>query len=811
MLSDLRLTWRTLAKSPGFVVIAVLTLTLGIGVNAAVFSIVNAVLLRGLPFPQADRLLAINTGRPRDGEPHSSLSQAEFADLRAQQKSFTEVVAYTDGTLTISGPGADPERVTGCTLRGAGVPVLGVPIALGRWFTAADDAPAAPPTVVLGHALWANRYRSSADILGQQLKINGEWATIIGVAPQWFRFPNDSELWRPWRYAKNEGRDNRYLQVFGRLKPDVSTAQARAELATIGGQWAADFVATNRDRELLARPLHDAFVDEGTRKLIWIMFGAVGLVLLIACANVANLLLARAAGRQKEISVRAALGSTRGRILRLLLTESLVLSVLGAALALPLAWGLMALLNRDLASARTPPYWMVFDLDAKGMAYIGALALMTTLAAGLWPAWRTSYTDVNVVLKDGGRGATGFALSRFTRALVIGEVALSCVLLVLAGLTIRTVVKAQTAPVGFETAGVLACRVALPETSYPDPVRQRQFWREVLERLAARPEIAAVGYAELKPTWESRVQVEFEGRPRGGEQGSGLPPQYASRCAVSGSYFATLGIKLTQGRIFDDRDAPTAMKVAIVSTRFAERHWPRENPLGQRFVYGWGLNVKPEDWITVVGVVAPTMQGEFNYDGEERPQTYVPYAQVGGLRYGSLFAKARGSEAAALTPVLRAVVRSLDDDLPIYYVETLAHMVTDARYFKGLFAWIFGLFGGVALVLAGVGLYGVMSYSVSQRTQEIGVRMALGAEPRDVLALLLREGGNRLAIGLALGLPAAYFAGRLQAFVLWGVTPGDPTTFLATLVALGAAGLLACLLPALRAVRVSPVEALRYE
>ncbi len=812
MFSDFLHTLRALRKSPGFVAVAVFTIALGIGVNAAMFGIVNVVLLRPLPLGDAERVIALHLAKPGDNRHYGALSPAELADLRARQKSFEDLTSQAEGTVSISGPGGDPERVSGCTMAGAGGALLRVPTALGRWWTPDEDKPEAAPVVVIGYKIWETRFAADPAVLGRPLKINGTWATIIGVAPRGFRFATESDLWKPLRAEINDARrDNRGLAVFGRLKPGVTPAAAEAELAAIARVWAKQFPDTNKELELTVRPLRNWFVDDGTRRLLAIMLGAVLLVLLIACANVANLLLARAAVRQKEICVRAALGASRAQIVRLLLAEAFALATAGALLGLPLARGLIALLNYDLAKKSSGiPYWIVFDLDLAGLAYVVGLTFVTCLAAGLWPAWRASRADLNGVLKDGGRGATGFALSRFTRAMVVGEVALSAVLLVLSGLTIRTVIKMQTTPLGFETAGVFTCRIAVPELGYAERDKQARFFRDLLERLVARPEIAHAAYADMQPTWSNWMQVEFENRPRGGPKGSGLPPQHAASTIVSDDYFATLGIALAQGRLFNERDASDAPRVAIVSTRFAEKNWPQESALGKRFVFGYGLDVKPAEWMSVVGVVAPSFHGGFEQEDARVEQVYVPYLQHGG-RYMTLFVKARTTDATALAAVVRETVRVLDADLPIYFVRTMDGMMADARFFKNLFAWIFGIFGGVALVLAGVGLYGVMSYSVSQRTSEIGVRMALGAEPFDVLTMILRQGAWQVGLGLALGLPAAYFGGGTLAFVLWGVQQGDVVTFASTAGVLGGVGFISCLMPALRALRVNPIEALRCE
>jgi putative ABC transport system permease protein len=528
--------------------------------------------------------------------------------------------------------------------------------------------------------------------------------------------------------------------------------------------------------------------------------------MLIACANVANLLLSRAAVRQKEIAIRTALGSGRGRIVRLLLAESLVLALGGAALGLGVAYGLMEVFNHYI-QRQTPPYWMVFKIDHVSILYICTLAIASSLLAGLWPALRASRSDLTTALKDGGRGSTTFSLSRFSRLMVVGEVVLSCVLLVLSGLYVRSVIKIQGAPLGFSTAGIFTNRVGLPEAGYKTAAQQGEFYTRLLEVLGARADVESVAISNVQPTWNNRSSIQLEGRA----VAPGTPRIFASQVYVSGSYFSTLGIQLLQGRTFDQRDSATAPKVAIVSTRFAEKYWPGQGAIGRKFTYESGNSIKAEDWITVVGVVAPTLQGEFNRDDGETPQAYLPYTQQRTLRFMTVFTKARVGDGAALASSVRAAVRSLDDDLPIYWPQTFEAMVEDAKFFKKLFAWIFGIFGGVALLLSGIGLYGVMAYSVSQRTQEIGVRMALGASPGAVMRLIVREGGVRLAIGLVLGLVLGYFAAGLQRNFLYDIQPADVPTFVATFLTLATAGLAACIIPALRALRINPVEALRAD
>lgn len=808
MLSDLRLSLRSLAKSPTFVVVAVFTLVLGIGVNAAMFSIVNAVMFRGLPFPQPDRLVHLEQHNPVEQIDGVEIAYQDFLDYRAGQTTLQGLAAYYDGTITLNGPGQDPERVSGTYISAGGPELIGVSPSLGRWFLPEEDNASAPPVIVLGHTYWQNHYKADPAIIGRALKINGEWGTVVGVGPVDYRFPESQDVWVPLRYKQtDEKRDVRYLEVLGRLKTGVTLEQAQAEFATLNQRLVAANPVTNKHLLAVLKPLQVEFVGEDTRRLLFIMLGAVFFVLLIACANVANLLLARSATREKEMAIRTAVGAGRGRIVRLLLAESLVLSVWGAGGGLALAFGLMKLF-RDYINANDPaPYWMVWTVDATGVAYVGVLAVVTCVTAGLFPALRISKPDLNSVLKDAGRGSTGFSLSRFTRALVVAEVALSCVLLVLAGLTIHSIIKMQAASLGFDPKGVMTARVALPDAEYKEEGKQRAFFQELLDRLAARPEFTSVGAADAPPTWNNRTNIVIDGRA---PDPSGKGNTYASFTGITPGYFPTMNLRLLQGRDFTGADIDSAQHVAIVSTSFVEQYWPQQNPIGKRFRRGTPEDKDPGSWLTVIGVVPDTLKGEF--DSKTWPQAYTCYLQAkGSTQRMTLFARVRAGDPAATTPLLRSTVRELNDDLPLYFAEPLTKMVDQAKFFKKLFGWIFGIFGGVALVLSGVGLYGVMAYSVAQRTQEIGVRVALGASPGDVLKLILREGGVRLALGLGIGSVIGYFGSQLLASELYGVQAGDVATFVGTLLTLGVVGLLATLVPALRALRVNPVVALRNE
>ncbi len=805
MLTDLRHTLRTLARSPLFCLITIFTLALGIGVNTAMFSIMHGIALRELPFFESQRLVGIYTTlKGADDDDRSGFSWLEFQELRASQQSFVDLAAYEDGTTTLSSAGGDPERLSGTALTASAVSLFPAPILLGRWFGPEDDKPGAPSTIVLGEKLWRSRFGADPTIVGRQVKVDSEVATVLGVAPLNFRFPETADAFTPQR-SRHEGekRDNRAVNLFGRLKPGVSLEQGRAEITALVQRMVLDHPDVNKGLQVRVRTLRDCFVDAETRLLLGIMLGAVGLVLLIACANVANLLLARTAAREKEIAVRAALGAGRRRVMRLLLTETLVLCVIGAAGGIGVgALGLH--LFRNYVARLQPPFFMVFEVNSVALLYTIGATCAACLLAGLYPALRWSRPDLNATLKDGARGSTGSGLGRFTRLMIIGEVAFSCLLLVLSGLTIRSVIKSQTAPFGFQTAGIYSGRVALPDNAYKDVLQQREFFGRLVENLKTRSEIESFGLADLQPTWGNLSPVQLPGSvpPADGSAGPA-----AMIKAVTAGYFETLGMKLLQGRGVLETDGAESPRVGVISARFAEKFWPGENAIGKSFRLGAGKPGEEEKWITVVGIVPATIRGKFNVD--QGAQAYVPYTQYHDVQRMSIFARARNGDASSLAPVLRQVVRGLNEELPVYFGKTLDEMMEEARFTKRLIAWLFGIFGGVAFVLAAVGLYGVMSYSVAQRTQEIGVRVALGATPADVLKLIFRQGSWQLGLGLALGLALAFFGAQLIANILYGVTPRDPSSFLGTVLVLGGAGLFATLVPALRALRVSPVVALR--
>ena len=806
MKQDFVFALRSLRKHPGFALVAILTLALGLGINAAMYSITAGVVWRELPLPQAERLAAIFSRAPdTPPEGRSRLSWPEFQDYRAQQQSFESLGAYTEFTAALSTDTLAPERLDGTYLTAEAVQLIGAPVSLGRWFNADEDRAGAAEVVVLGHDTWEKFFQADPGVIGSAVKINGTIATVIGVAPPRFQFPEVCQVWQPVRGRFDaQARDGRDHIVFGRLRAGGDVRQAAVEAATIARRFDAEHTATNRGVTFHAMNLRQFAVSPDDAVLLRVMLGAVGLVLLIACANVANLLLARSAAREKELAVRAALGAGRGRVLRLLFVETLVLCGAGALLGLLIGEAALMVFRHYIVRL-TLPFYMTFELDSAAVAYTALLTAGAALLAGIYPAWRASRTDLNVALKDAARGSSG-ARGRVARVLVFGEVVFSCLLLVLSALTIRTVQNMQTLPLGFETAGVYTGRVALPDKEYGTREQQFAFARDLTERLRARAEVGGVALSDLTPQWTNRTAVSLEGRA---PEPDGAPALLADVRAVTEDYFTVLHTPLLQGRAFTIADDAAAPGVAIVSSTFAATYWPGEEVVGRKFRIGRGAPDGTEKWLTVVGVVADSMRGRFERRTE--PQVYLPLAQSGNQPRLSIFVASRSGDAAALAPVLRDAVRAVNPELPVYFGKTLSALIEEVRFNKQLLATIFTLFGGVALVLAAVGLYGVISYSVAQRTQEIGVRVALGATRGDVLSLVLRQGGWQLVLGLAVGLTLAYFGAGVLAVVLYGVSPQDPAAFASTAGALLTAGLIATVVPAIRALRVNPVVALRNE
>ena len=791
---DVRYGARMLVKSPGLMAVAVLALALGMGANTAIFSVVNAVLLRPLPYRDAERLTTVFESDARQ-ESFYPAAPANFLAWKGAATSFEDLAALSNkgwsGNLTGAG---EPERLQGFQVTANFFPLLGVAAAHGRTFLPEEDRPGASNVIVLSHGLWQRRFGGDPSVVGRTLTINGRGYVVVGVMPPDFQIYEKADLWTPVAFdAKEEANDeDHYLFVMSRLRPGVTTEQARAEASAILRSRAERPEEANLAG---VSPAQEGLVRE-VRPLLYVLFGAVGFVLLIACANVASLLLARAASRRREIAIRSALGASRTRIVRQLLTESVLLALLGAVLGLFLAlWGV------DLLVALLPEYVVVgspalrsLGVDARVLGYTAALSLVTSLIFGLAPALQASKTDLTDALKEGGRGGAGGPWrARLRGGVIVAEVALAVVLLAGAGLMIRTLQQLGNVPLGFDPENVLAVNVDLPEAKYEGPERIAEFYRRALERVAALPGVEQVG---ARNSLGVSVGFTVEGRPPLDAQNR---PQAATRF-VSPGYFDALRIPVIRGRTFTEQDRRGATNVAVIDETLARRHFANEDPIGRRLNL-WG---SPRE---IVGVV-----GAARYEGPAaRPSStaYLPYTQMtwSGM---TLYVRSAG-DPAALTASVRGAIQSVDADQPVYKVRPLASALSELVAPQRYLTLLLGAFAAVALLLSTLGLYGVVAYSVAQRTHEIGIRMALGARPGDVLRMILRQGVVLVALGVAAGLAAALAVTRLMESVLFGVRPTDPLAFAAAALLLVCVALLACYLPARRATKVDPMIALRYE
>jgi putative ABC transport system permease protein len=818
LLRDVRYGLRALAKRPGFTLVAVLTLALGIGATTAIFSVVHAVLLRPLPFDDAGRLVYLTE---RNTQQESlSFSWPDFADWREQSRAFERVAAYNRDSYNLTGDG-DPERLPAAQVSADLFKVLRADAARGRVFTDEEDRAGAAPVVLLSYGLWQRRFGGDQSIVGRQITLNGRGYAVVGVMPRGFAFPTRAELWVPlgqlyqpsWR-----NRDN-HLGLFGvaRLKEGVTLEQARADLDRVAANLERQYPDTNRDERASVTPLQEVYVRD-VRPALWTLAGAVGFLLLVACANVANLLLARAASRRREMAVRAALGASRLRLARQMLVESVLLATGGGGLGLLLAqWGVAAIL------AVRPDYVpraSEIGVDGRVLLFTAAASVFTGVVFGLVPALQASRPDLQEAFKESGRGA-GWGRGAFRGGLVVTEVALTLVLLVGAGLLLRGFQRLQRVDPGFTYEHVMNFNLTLPARKYPEEQQRVNFIKEVLAKLTALPGVEGAAASSGLPLGYNGWQAPFtvEGRP----QPPAAQTPVMDVTAVTPDYFRTMGIPLLKGRHFNEDDdrqwldgkslqgldegarSIAGASAIIIDEEFARRYWPGEDPVGKRVRFGAGAGAPS---LTVVGVVGRVKMEGLKTDSA-RVQGYLPYLQFPTRGLGVVVRSAQ--EPERLTAAVRRAVLSVDAEQPVYNVRTLAE-VRAASYAPETFnLTLLSVFACVALVLAAVGLYGVMSYAVEQRTREIGVRMALGARAADVLRMVARQGMKLALAGLALGLAGALVLTRVMQSLLFGVTATDPLTFVCVSLLLAAVALLACLVPARRATKVDPMAALRYE
>jgi len=809
LFKDFRYGIRSLLKHPGFTAIAVITLALGIGANTAMFSVINAVLLRPLPYHDPNRLVTIWEESPERDLYQLPVSYANYRDWIDQNHVFEQIATYTFTNLNLTGAG-EPARLSTVRTSANLFSLVGATPRLGRTFLAEEDKEGGNRVVILGHGLWQSRFGSDPAIIGKPLTLNNQSYTVVGVMAPNFQFPvgfgylgkvlNDpTDLYVPIAASGNEaGRGNYSFFALGRLKPGVTIDQARAEMTTIERRLEQQYPDSNTGIGISLIPTQEQTVKE-IRPALLVLLGAVAFMLLIACANIANLLLVRAASRQKEIAIRTALGASRLRVLRLLLAESLMLSLAGGLLGLLLAfWGTDALM------ALTPdniPRLNEVGVDARVFGFTLAVSLITGIFFGLIPAIHASKPDLNEALKEGSRGAMGSTAGKRTRSILVAvEVALSLVLLIGAGLMIKSFARLQQMNLGFNPDKVLAVTLSLSQSRYPEAREQAAFFQETLDRLSSLPGVQSAGATTALPlTLElSGSDFRIEGHP---EPEAGKEMIIHTR-SVSPGYFGTLRISLLKGRDFSDRDKSDVPKTAIINNELARTYFANEDPLGKRITFDDG-----ESWISIVGVIGDVKQ--LGLDSSAKPEVYFPYLQVSEPSM-SLVVRT-SSDPLSLAAAVKNQIQTIDKDLPIDEAKTMQQLLADSvsgRRFNMLLLSVFAL---VALVLAVVGIYGVMSYTVAQRTHEIGIRVAIGAQSSDVFRMVIGQGMRLAIIGVAFGLVGAFGLTRWMTSMLFGVEPTDLATFVIIAVLLTVVALVACYIPGRRATKVNPLVALRYE
>ena len=803
LLKDIRYGVRMMLKNPGFTAVALLTLTLGIGANSAIFTIVNAILLRPLPFDESDRLVYLSErSQQLEG---MSISYPNFTDWRNQNTVFENLGVFRRQSYNLTGVG-EPERLLGGQVSATVFPALRAKAILGRAFNDDEDKPDGPLVTVLSYGLWERRFGSDQNVLGQTLNLNGKVYTVIGVMTRGFVFPSRVDLWTP--VGQESGQRNwqqrgNHPGLYGvaRLNPGISIEQARQEFDIIAQRLEEQYPDSNTSCRVTMTPLMEIVV-QNVRPGLMVLAAAVGLVLLIACVNVANLLLARAAAREKEIAIRSAMGASRARVIRQLLTETVLLGLGGGMLGLAVAyWGVKGLIAISPANI---PRLTEIRLDAGVFLFTAAVSLLTGLAFGLVPALHASKPDLNETLKDAGRGSTGGVhRHRVRSALVVIEVAVALVLLIACGLTLRSFYLLNQVNPGFDPSRVLTMQITLPAASYPEEPDRARFGEQLTERLQSLTGVESVGIATGLPLGNNGNQTSFvvDGRPE--------PPRneipLMEVANVSADYFRAMKIPVLRGRVFTAQDKKGAAEVIVIDELFASRYWPGEDPIGQRIKSG-GTNNPP---ITIIGVVGRVKMEGLDSDSN-RVQAYLPYQQRpwSGI---SVVVRSATSDPSVLSAPVRQEILALDSNQAVYNIRTMDKIWDESVTQRRLTTILLSIFAGVALVLAAVGIYGVMAYSVTQRTHEIGIRVALGAARGDVVKLILGQGMLLAGVGVVLGLGGALLLTRWMSTLLFGVGSRDPLTFAVIAAALVIVALAACLIPARRATKVDPMVALRYE
>jgi putative ABC transport system permease protein len=809
MIQDLRFAARLLSKDRWFTLAAVLALALGIGANTTVFTLVNAVLIRDLPFDRANEIVFLAThDSTRPPDDHGPPSWHEFETWRERARSFAGMAAFIDGAMNISDSINPADRVRGASVSTNTFALLRQQPLMGRDFAAGEDAPGATPVVILGYDLWKNRYGSDAAILGRTLRIAEVTYTIVGVMPAGMHFPFDAQLWRPLlKPARPPLLHIRNVNVFARLAPGVAWGQAAAEMRAIATELQAADPAHNQNIEARVMTFNERFNGGRLRTVFLTLLGAVGFLLLIACANVANLLLARSSYRVRELAVRSSLGATRGRIVRQLLLESVLLAAVGGAFGLLLAAIGVQLFDRAVADV-PKAYWIDFRFDPVVFIYCAAICITTGLAFGLVPALQVSKVNLNELMKDGARGAAGAVRARWlTSSLVVVELTLTLALLTGAGLMARSFLKLYVFDMGIETDHLLTMKTQLVFAKYPKPEQRRLFFETLEQRVAALPGVVGASVTTALPLeiWAS-TSVEVEGRPSGPAASGQQPVQTID---VTPRYFETMGISVVRGRSLTSTDGVPGNETVVVNQTFASQLLAGEEPIGGRIrlMTGPDQNV-PGPWMTIAGVAANIRMDDIR-SLSPTMAVYRPL-QVASPTGAALAIRTIG-DPSALTGAVREAARSLDPDQPLFDIRPMNEIIRRARMPHQIFGSLFVIFAAIALALASVGVYAITAYGVSQRTQEIGVRVALGAQPAQIRWLVLRAAIVQLGVGLGLGLMAAWLVSGVVGSLLVQIEPTDPTTFATAAALLIAVTLSACLIPAARATRLDPLTALRKE
>jgi predicted permease len=805
MLNDLRFAFRMMATHPWFSGTIVATLALCIGVNTTVFTLVNAALFKPVPLPNGSRLVVIAERVPSDPNTNRGASMPEFLEYRSQTKTLAGIEASSNGTAVIGEKGIPPERYRMASTTTGLFRMLEVPPVMGKAFTDADGLPGSAPVALVGYSVWQKRYGGAPDVVGRVVTLNGVKTTIIGVMPDVFRFPQEEDVWIPIvQTAERLDRNRRDLMVFGLLRPGEKISAAQAELGLFSAQLAKAFPDSEKDHVAIVQTFHEAFNGGPIKSIFLLMLGAVAFVLLIACANVTNMMLSRAQARSREIAVRAAIGASRWQIIRQLLVECVLLSTLGGLVGLVLAR--FGVHQFDLGTQDVgKPYWVLFEMDWRAFSYFAGISIMTGIIFGIVPAIRSSRVDLNTALKDGTAGGTQ-KTGRLSGVLVAFQFALTVILLAGAGVMIKSLLAVESMNAFVPAQHLLTARVSLPDGKgerYESPDSRWKMHQKILERLRALPGVDQVSLTSEMPGLGSQDRnIEVEGRPNPNPK----DPPRGTTIFASPNYLSEIGLPLQEGRALNDTDGNVGKEAAVVTRGFAAAFWPSSSALGRRFRF-INDDGKPAPWNTVVGICADIKQNAM--EQSPPPLAYLsdrqePWAWLGILVHSS-------GDPAGVAASVRTAMQGIDPDLPLFEVRTLPDAVHHQFWFLKLFGTLFFTFAAIALLMASVGIYAVVAQNTARRTREIGIRMALGASASRVVKLVLSRGLLQLGIGLGIGLAGAVAATRLMRGLPGLVSPDDPRIFLAVVLLLMGIGLFACWLPARRAASIAPTEALRTD